>query len=127
MPPRRRIKAFSCGDREEQGHDRQRVRNWQAWFGNVASVQVADGPSFTAQNLPLLRVFPAPGLAVSVVTSAMPGPLAGGPQLHYKMSVAGGGSVCFDMQFLGDGLSRDAAYAATANVWQEKLAPAAQT
>ena len=42
------------------------------------------------------------------------------------MRVAGGGSVSFDMQFLGDGLSHDAAYAAAASVWREKLAPAAQ-
>ena len=56
----------------------------------------------------------------------MPGPLAGGPRLRHKIKVAGGASVSFDLQFLGDGLSWDAAYAASANLWQEKLAPAAR-
>jgi hypothetical protein len=46
------------------------------------------------------------------------------PQLRHTVKVAGGGSVSFDLQFLGEGGARDEAYAAAAQVWQEKLAAA---
>jgi len=93
---------------------------------NAEAAQIADGPRLVAQSQPLLRCFPAPEVLVSVERPVVPGPLGGNPRLRHKVRVAGGASAGFDLQFLGDGLSRDAAYTAAAKLWQEKLAPAAQ-
>jgi len=93
---------------------------------NAGTAQVADGHRLVARDQLLLRMYPAPAVTVSAEKSAMPGPLGGGPRLRHKVKVAGGASVRFDLQFLGDGLSHDEAYAAAAKLWQEKLAPAAQ-
>jgi len=93
---------------------------------NTTNAKVADGPRLVAQNQPLLRTFPAPAVTVSAGTSFMPGPLGSNWQLLHKVQVAGAASVSFDLQFLGDGLSHDEACAATARLWREKLAHAAQ-
>jgi hypothetical protein len=92
----------------------------------VGTVQVVEGPRLVAQGQPLLRVLPSAAVTEVLERSAIPGPLGSGPRLRHKLKVAGGVAVRFDLQFLGDGLSWDAAYAASARLWQEKLASAAR-
>ena len=92
---------------------------------NAGRVEAAGGQRFVAHDRPLLRMFPGPAVTVSVDQSALPGPLGGGSQLHHAVKVRGGASISFDLQFLGDGLSRGQAWAAAAKFWQEKLATAA--
>lgn len=74
-----------------------------------------------------LRVLPAPGIHVAADRSDLPGPLGSGLQWRHTVPVATRSSVSFDLHFLGDGLSRDAAYAGAAKVWQQQLAAATPT
>jgi len=90
-------------------------------------VHVADGPRLVGQGRPLLRMLPAPAVAVTAEVAAFPGPLGGSPQLVHKLSVAGGARTSFDLQFLGADLPYDEAHAAAAEFWREKLSPAAPT
>ncbi|MBM4089247.1 MAG: hypothetical protein FJ276_07430 [Planctomycetes bacterium] len=94
---------------------------------NAGSVGIADGPCLVAQEGPLLRSFPSPSLTASAESPVLPGPLGGGPRLRHRLTVTGGAQASFDLQFLGDGLSREEAYAAAASCWRDRLAAASPT
>ena len=62
---------------------------------------------------------PGAGSSLSPLEDPLcPGPLGGSRQLRHPLKVAAGASARFDLQFLGDGLSPDAAHAAAAQLWQ---------
>ena len=92
----------------------------------AGTVEVADGQRLAAQGQPLLRMLPARKVTVSAHKSVLPGPLGSVRQLRHTLKLAAGASASFDLQFLGNGFSHDAACAAAAKVWRERLAPAAQ-
>lgn len=77
-----------------------------------------------AGSMPL-RAFPGTNVRFSAGQSAMPGPLGTAPHLEHTVKVAGRSSISFDLQFLGDGASREDACDAAAKLWREKLAAAA--
>jgi len=96
----------------------------QSKVDNVVAELVADGTQLVAQSAPLLRMLPSDGGAVTTSNAPYPGPLGGGPHMDHKIVVAAGAEGSFDLQFLGNGASREQALNETARIWREKLAAA---
>jgi hypothetical protein len=84
----------------------------------AATHLITYSPSIPGPQSVRHQTFPSPS-----TSPANPGPLGGGPQLRHRIAVPAHGSVSFDLQFLGAGVSRDDAFAATGAFWRQKLAP----
>jgi hypothetical protein len=91
---------------------------------NAGAAAVADGTRLVAKGQTLLHVFPTPSILVSASERNLPGPLGGNPALRIRVQVEAYTSTSFDLQLVGDGLSRDKAHGAAVQVWRDKLAPA---
>lgn len=90
------------------------------------AVETVAAGRLASQGRPLLRALPSPAAVAPAADRSVPGPLGGAQGLRHILTVAGGASAVIDLQFLGDGPSRDEALAAAAAFWRETLAPAAR-